>query len=534
VESPVAALSADRPRFALLALVLGLAIAMLAWPGGANTETLLDVQLSADATDAREVLGVTDAGSYLEGGLSLADDGDLEPEQRWLIQLWPPGMVAYNALLVTLVGGPSGPVLLAASVIGVVGWTMALAAWVRLGWASRRTTIACLAVLLTSGMFGGFIIREAVPMGDPPGLLLLTTWCLLLWAADHAASTRRAVMLAAAAGVAAAVGAYVRAGTEVTGRFLTIATIALGLAWGVGWIMRRRVTSPRLERVLAASRRGVLVLLVSCATLQVLCLPWRIYRSQNLSPGELSWTVYDSGNYRFNWMSDEYYTSIGADWVRDGVGNTACRVEPVRCQEIEALEMASPTPYGTEDGGGALTEAQFRDETFRVLREHPIAWTRVKAPVITRFWFADNREPVSPKGPAILENAALLAASVASLAIAARLLLSGRFALPLLYGLVVASAGAVVFMLHAETRYLFPIKVAGLVCLPLLVTDLREIRSRSTAGVEQQTHDDDVLEATADEHVSAEQALLDEAEALVRASSYEVGRGHLEPDPAKP
>src|SRR5690606_37907588 len=75
-----------------------------------------------------ELWGAGDAGSYLTGALALLENGTMQGEQAWILQLWPPGMVVLDAVVV---GWSPLPFAVTIALLTAVAWglTLALLTW---------------------------------------------------------------------------------------------------------------------------------------------------------------------------------------------------------------------------------------------------------------------------------------------------------------------------------------------------------------------------------------------------------------------
>ena len=155
-------------------------------------------------------------------------------------------------------------------------------------------------------------------------------------------------------------------------------------------------------------------------------------------------------------MPSEYLYAQGSGWLVEGTFNTPCRVEPDRCADIFAAEVASGTPYA----GLVHTNGEFASLTMDALAHHPIRWTEIKLKAAARFWFdAEEVETLQ-----LLENGMLLVLLFFVAAGGSRRL--GALGVGA-YLLVLAAAIAALgpgYIFHFEERYFFPLKSA----IPLL------------------------------------------------------------------
>ena len=73
-------------------------------------------------------LGQSDGGSYIQGGRALLDSNIFAVENRWLVNLWPPGMFVHFAALIEISSlGVALPVVVAVTMATL--WSVVLGLW---------------------------------------------------------------------------------------------------------------------------------------------------------------------------------------------------------------------------------------------------------------------------------------------------------------------------------------------------------------------------------------------------------------------
>ena len=468
---------AFRQRLVHLVLIFSLlfaaCIATVLPDGGATRLDVADVPANARNEIVVARLGKADTHGYLQTGYDIAETRGIPrgtPRytlDRFNLDIWPPGMPFYYALLFTIFG-PKMPVGVVAGMTMALLWALLLTAYVDLLTRAWPWTVVAtmLGVLFVSDIVRDWILGSGVLWSEG-----LYTWCMLaaLYAAARLALARsnaRALSWAGGVGLLLGLSAYVRAVSDLFGRVM----LALLVGWTalvlVRLVVRRRAAAPKPGRVSAGQSwpMPLLALLVCALAFQAVTVPWRIYASRSIRPGSYAWSTGSDFEWRLSWMPDRYLAALNLQWLVEGGANTACKVEPRTCARIAAYELRQPAPYS---GRGRYTTSRYRELTIRSAVDHPIDFATDRLEHLRTAWFW---KPTLGLRTELLQNALLLLVVIAAVVLSVRRMrLRGPDLLALFVpGLAVVGLAPFVFV-HFEARYFIPLKLVSVVAVFLLV-----------------------------------------------------------------
>lgn len=393
---------------------------------------------------------------YLAAGQELLEGDLLTPENHWILNLWPPGGAVVSSLY--LVVGKSGvPLPLVVGLFAITAWTAVLYLWFQFLYSRVGFGLATGAVLMVAlgQPMRKWYLAEGLFYADSVSVILFlgALLALLVPRGENVRNFRRG---GAAAGLLLAAAAYVRVPFELAALVLSLAAALLA-----GFeLLRSFLRGPRRlrPRIVGQSRLSpsAHALLACVVVFHLATIPWRFVAAEVVRPGDFRWSVASVCCWYPGWMPSEYLYAQGSGWLVEGTFNTPCRVEPDRCADIFAAEVASGTPYA----GLVHTNGEFASLTMDALAHHPIRWTEIKLKAAARFWFdAEEVETLQ-----LLENGMLLVLLFFVAAGGSRRL--GALGVGA-YLLVLAAAIAALgpgYIFHFEERYFFPLKSA----IPLL------------------------------------------------------------------
>lgn len=412
--------------------------------------------LDASVPELLAMLGGSDAGSYTTIAYDFLD-GRIEDQNRWILNLWPPG-VPFILWLIMLVNGGVMPIAAFVVITGLV-WSAALAllAWLLV----RRRAYFVLALFslawLLSPLLTGWVVQRGAISSDGISAALTAVLALaLLYIGepefDRVKGARRYLYFG---------GMGLLLGTlclfRVTWLFAIIASAAALVLFIVVRALSRTVR--RRSRAGAAPRPFARTLpwVAAAVGFAIIVVPWTGVVGRVIHPGNYSWSL---GEYQLAqaWMSDERLTSMNAQFLVDGEVNFACDLDPKRCAQIEAAEIATGTPYS---GKGTHTFAQFGMSATFTAVANPIPFVGARSATTFVTWMSTPGEPVGSWGNVpfgIVSLFAFLGSIVLLVWQSAR----GRSSAFFLLMLTGANLG-LIWLSHFETRYLLPLQVIGLV-----------------------------------------------------------------------
>lgn len=403
------------------------------------------------------VLGISDAGSYLNAAVDL-QDGSISVAHQWILNLWPPGMPVLLATMVKLGHGAS-PILPMVFVICIL-WSVVLSI-LAVVLIPRRgfITLGVFAVFwVVSPIFVGWTIHGGVLGSDGLATALGALVALgMIWASQAPPAKRPRWLLFIGLGAGLAGLAYLRIMW-----FYAVPAALVILAFVV--LARVSVLCLRGRKsTIAKDRRGFAEWGALCAVFLLLCAPWTIYVGQVLHPGSYSWS---QGDYQWAqlWMSDDYLESIGGGFLEAGGGNWPCDLDPQKCRELSIEEFATATPYG---GAAPNTFAMFERDAFAVALTHPGEFLVDRSEVTVRTWLSAPGTTVGTFDNVGFGIVTLLCfiGSLVILAIASLRRRAGALMILLLLGANIA----IIWLTHFETRYVVPLQAISLVVVVLWI-----------------------------------------------------------------
>lgn len=435
---------------------------------GLNTpHGLVTLQLAPERM--AQIFGFGDSGSYLKASLNLIATGHNTQQWAWVLNLWPPGMVWLDALVVRFSPLDYGVTI---GLITALLWSATLAV---LTWPFMRGLKPAVIVLLVefailgTSPFQSWMFDEGLFYADglAAGSFLLGL-ALIVNRIRSAAPIQAWIRDGIYVGIAFAAAAYLRAAYQ----FVPWALAALALAVA-GMIIVKRI------RGLPTADLGRQAILLGTAllTIPILMHPYTTFVQQERGRAQF---VTTDGVYESVWKN--YTLATTSQWLLDGGVSVGCDIDPAKCELIQRAQA----------GGTLYTSANLRSMLFESIVTHPLEFVGNRGSYVAVQWFADERGSYSHKkadyrsGPAsysfsndlnpgqgLLYLVLLIAAIVTSCILAVR----GRWAL-LVIPLMVLALLAPFAIVHVEVRYLIPLKMIGLLA-PMLILMLREQPTRS-------------------------------------------------------
>lgn len=417
----------------------------------------------ADLSDSKEELaatfGYSDSGSYLKAAIDLESFGEIRPDFFWVYNLWPPGMPFLEALLIRL--EPLIPFPLAYAHLIWILWSMLLA-W--LGWMIRRQAsliyaIAFIALSSQLTPFSDWIFGYGLFYAEGISSLFFLTGLVLFIRGTlrhpHGGQfTAQSIRIGVLVGLSFGAAAYFRASFSV----LLQAGIALLILGAIILLLNAlRVAPLRLKSLFQAGVRRGVIPMTALATMAAVMLPWQVFASNAVRPGDLSWSTV-SGSFIAGTWADR--TSTASFLAEGGVG-WACHLDPVQCREISELMDSSSAAF---DQAAVPSVSELGQRALFVALNNPIEFVSDRFHFFMKGWFASETGIGIPANSGGFVNAILLGVFLVALRPHLQRGYYELLAIPLL----AASQVVPLIIGHVEPRYFIPIKLL-ILCLPALL-----------------------------------------------------------------
>ena len=391
--------------------------------------------------------GNNDPGYFATAAIDIAETGRIRMANEWVFNLWPPGFILMEVLIIKVLG-PETPMILVLQILAVVLFSIVLVLLYDILNAHVKSRVAAMTLPLIIFAFPVsrvFLLQpKAVTFGESfaIGFFLI---CVLL---AFRAVERQSLRYAAYAGLCLALSAYFRSQFEFILLVLT--------GWGILLVISMRLTRLRKSidpKLLKPVVKTIVIVLLVAHTATI---PWRAYRWMYFYQGSPRWVVSTDLMYRNSVMTSEHLVSIAGGFVVDGGGNLVCRIDPATCGDT----------------------ANAKDLFIRTFIKHPLEWYSLKFDVIGEYWFSSvqNFGGVGKKATSmdIVTNGLLLIALITLFALSFTRKVRSHVSWILLtwFNISLFSAYALIFSLaHFEVRYFYFPKIVGLAML-LIVTCL--------------------------------------------------------------
>lgn len=310
-----------------------------------------------------------DSHSFATGALDLYHHGNFSPENRWLIRLWPPGLMALEAAILA-VFGKNVPFILILMILNtcLVALTLVILNLNFRYFIPKRTTyLLPIVIFLFFPLHHLFFIdSQMVILGEGFASSFFISAMFLL----PIAIQKKSYSIAMIAGTLLGCSSYFRPQFEIIVLFQTIYAI-IGLLCYV--VIRLRYK--QIQQHIHFSFRVILLTLI-CAHL--IMLPWRLHNF--VKENTISWVLTSTLVYQHAALTDKQLQEVGDKFFRKGGGNLACQIDPTYC--------------------GSGGQAAF----YRVFFTHTREWLFKKFKILYAYWFSTNAISDSNTTANLLEN----------------------------------------------------------------------------------------------------------------------------------
>jgi hypothetical protein len=387
--------------------------------------------------------GMSDSASFATAAIDVAENGWISSANEWVFNLWPPGFVLLEALILK-VFGLGVPIILVLQILAAALFAIVLTL---LHDFLRTLVKSRLAVMLPLLIFAFPVSR--VFLLEPGGVVLGESFAigffllgvLLILRSVMKNSLRCAVY----AGLCLALTAYFRSQFELILLALT--------GWGVLLVIVIQFTRLRNLTEPSAVKFIVKTIAITLLVAHAATAPWRVYHMVHLHynakiqkfEGSPSWVYTSQLIYENSVQTTEYLYKNSGGFVVAGAGNLTCRIDPATC------------------GDTANAQKSF----IKTFIKHPVEWYSFKFEVIGKYWFSSMKNRThfkfSPTVADTLINGLLLMSLIAlvCLLFTRKVRSHGSWILLMWFNASLISAYMLIFTLvHFEVRYFYFPKIA--------------------------------------------------------------------------
>lgn len=422
-------------------ILLGIALWVRDIPGQPDAFNITLMQLIKTST-------MGDPASFATAALDIANSGWISSANEWIFNLWPPGFVLLQALIVKILG-PEAPVILVLQVLAAAMFSIVLVLLFDLlsRFVKGKTAFALPLLIFAFPVSRVFLLE---PIGMSLGESFAIGFFLLGILLAFNSIVRNSLWYAVYAGLCLGLSAYFRSQFEIILLSLT--------GWGILFLIAIKLTHLRKyiepEFVKSIIRTIGIVLIIAHAT----TLPWRAYHWIN--QGSPQWVYTSAVVFTNSVMTSEYLERVGGGFVVAGGGNLVCRINISACGDT----------------------VNAKDLFIKTFTENPIEWYSLKFAAIGEYWFSSVRNWTSIGEKAttidIVTNGFLLLAliALAVLLFANKVRSHGIWILLVWFNASLFSAYLLIFTLaHFENRYFYFPKIVGI--LMVLIVACLQCRS---------------------------------------------------------
>lgn len=412
-------------------------------------------QLDAFSLTLRELIKestMNDPASFATAAIDIAENGWISSENDWIFNLWPPGFILLEALIVRLMG-PEAPVILILQLLAAILFSAVLLLLADLlkGLVNNKVGYLLPLLIFAFPVSRVFLLQPtSISLGEGFSIGFFMLSILLAYRSVEKKSFLNAIY----AGLFLALSAYFRSQFEIILLALTGWWVLLAIIYIIGFL-RKTIYSPNLKSTVKTI--GILLLTAHAAT-----VPWRAYHWIN--QGSPNWVQTSRLIFENSVMTSDYLESVGGRFVVAGAGNLVCRIDPAACGDRENAKRLF----------------------FKTFINHPLEWYQLKFDAIGKYWFSSvgnwgNVATKASRMDVIVNAFLLLMIVVAAVLLAMRKIRDhASWILLVWFNGSLLSAYALIFSLaHFEVRYFYFPKIAGILMLIIVAS----LYFRSSSGI---------------------------------------------------
>lgn len=440
---------------------------------GANTPHGL-VTLGLNPTKMAQIFGWSDQGSYLSAALDLIKNGQVTGDFQWVLNLWPPGMVWLDALLIRF-----SPLNFGTSIGLLTCLLWATAGFVLLKPFSRNRKLYLAIILLellilSTSPFQEWMFDEGLFYADgmSAGLLLIALGLaasrfrgessIHLWVRDGVF-----------VGLLLAGAVYFRSSYQ----FIPWAVaLSLFISVMILTVQKLRGSSPSTMNI-----RQPLFFLVSMVCLLLTLQPY--------------WTYVSEVKHRSSFVMTEdlFYESVWKQssddvpqWLLTAGSNFGCNLDPITCKEFAEMRQIGQT----------IEISTYREHLFKSVIENPAKYIELRASTLWQQWLGNEvdsyyYQPADYESGSVSTSSTLnqnpasgyfyLATFISFVYLCLALIFRKKFEY-LFFLLIALALIAPLGLAQIEVRYLIPIKLLGLLS-PVLFLTLNRLKKSKVSQI---------------------------------------------------
>jgi hypothetical protein len=384
-----------------------------------------------------------DPASFAKAALDIAENGWLSSSNDWIFNLWPPGFVLLEALIVKLLG-QQAPVLVVLQVLAVLLHTAVL---LQLANFLKRVVNTRLAYILPMLVFLFPVSR--VFLLQPTGISLGESFSIGFFLVGFflmlQASSKNSTTVAICSGVFLALSAYFRSQFEIILLALAFWTLMISLVYRFV-----AMAKPGKATWLVTNSKAVVVAIV---TAHAVMLPWRAYHW--IYQGSPQWVQTASVTFGNAVQTSDFLEKHQGGFVVEGGGNLVCRIDPSTCGDV----------------------VNAKGHFIKTFFANPFEWYTLKLEVIGKYWYSSIRNwssvGAAPSSMDVIINGVLLLALclVPMFLFSRTVRIREYFLALLLMNLSLYSAYLLIFTAQQfEVRYFYFPKIIGVIFFILLAS----------------------------------------------------------------
>ena len=389
---------------------------------------------------ARKILGGLDAGSYMQGGLSLAEGTFRDPSNNFIWELWPPGMSLMNFLIIKVLGTNSSPLLIWSLIASLV---TALLTYMLIGFLQNQIKIfqifglTLIAILLISSATQGWLLDQGIMYAE--GLTVLGLFSSLYFMGKYLEGNKPVHL--AISGIALSLAVFMRSINLAIIYLLFASVFILLLVRTVQVLFRSRGKEITVVKV------GVLTTLTAVPIL--LMSIWMIFRATWIPNLQFQWVTSAANSWKWYWMRDSDFKGTGWEIVA-GIDNWACQIDKAVCAKI----------YAAPD-----TNWDYQGLSIQAIFSNPISFMIERIPNFWDYWVLNGRwlyPPQSriPASVSLAEGILFLCIFLLALFSITRIM-NRSYEIALLQLALLFGNLLPLLIYHLEGRYFLPIKLVA-------------------------------------------------------------------------
>lgn len=292
-----------------------------------------------------------DPGTFAKAALQVAEDGWITNKNQWVFNLWPPGFVFLEALIIKMFS-PEVPIILVLQIIISILFSLVFTLFY--GFASsyidKKIAFVLPLLIFVFPVSRAFLLQ---PLGISFGEGFAIAFYMLFIMISIFSTQRRSLKLSILAGFFLGLSAYFRSNFGAIISFM----ILFGVILIVGFYLYKLIKKKELFERQVAYQIGTIIFVAFMVS-----VPWRVYKYKQNGTFKPTMLIYKNLV-----QPTEKLEKAGARWVVAGKGNMMCLVDKSTC--------------GIKDNNVVLLVKTFL--------QNPIDWYSIRFEVIGSYWFSN-------------------------------------------------------------------------------------------------------------------------------------------------